>query len=39
MLDFMDEIRGELRKINERLEDHECRITKLEDCIKLKNAG
>ena len=39
MLDFMDEIRGELKKINKRLDEHEARITRLEDCIKLKNAG
>jgi predicted nuclease with TOPRIM domain len=46
MFDFMeeireghDEIRDELKKINKRLDEHETRIERLEDCFKLKNAG
>lgn len=36
MFDFMDEIRGELRKINKRIDNHEARILKLENYIELK---
>jgi methanogenic corrinoid protein MtbC1 len=36
---YMEEIKKELVKINDRLDEHEARIKRLEDCVKLNQSA